>query len=385
MRVLTSGSYGGIAQYLLGLLPELFSAAGGSAYGGKIKFKLFFSERKNRVRPILRSKVEPWFKQENVRLFQFKYPNRLLFTSSRFFNYPKLDYLVQGADVFFSPHFFSAPLSPQCRSVVTFHDLSFIRHPEFFSFRKNIWHRFEMNPRAQAERADKIIAVSHSTKNDLINLFDIEPEKIRVVYSGVSPGILLDKMPGLTVRKKYNLPEKFFLFLGTLEPRKNILGILKSFDYLKSAGQIPADTALVIVGPLGWLYADIFKFYKSSPHRAFIHILGPVEEQDKPALYSLAQVFVYPSFFEGFGFPPLEAMAAGVPVVSSRVSSLPEVTGGASVLVDPYNIKEMASAMKDLLLDKSLRNFYIKKGREKVKDFSWRKTAEETLKILVSC
>ncbi|TSC74672.1 MAG: Glycosyl transferase group 1, partial [Parcubacteria group bacterium Gr01-1014_44] len=330
------------------------------------------------------------------RLFRFNYPNRLLFASSRIFNYPKLDNLVRGADVFFSPHFFSAPLSSGCRSGVTFHDLSFIRYPEFFSWRKNIWHRLEMNPRRQAQRADKIIAVSESTRSDLISLFGVSDKKIEVIYSGVTgqaegntflsadeKKYVHQSLAKESVRKKYNLPDNFFLFLGMLEPRKNILGILKAFVYLKSTGQVPGESALVIAGPLGWLYADILKFHQESPFRGSIRFIGPVEEKDKPYLYLLSRVFVYPSFFEGFGFPPLEAMTAGVPVVTSGVSSLPEVAGEAALLVNPFNVKEIAEAMKNLFLNEKLRDFYIRKGLERAKEFSWKKTAEETLQVLV--
>ncbi len=384
LRVLAGGAYGGIAQYLLGLLPELFKI------DRTIKFKLFFSAYKKRLPRY------SWLEEENVRLFRFNYPNRLLFASSRIFNYPKLDNLVRGADVFFSPHFFSAPLSSGCRSVVTFHDLSFIRYPEFFSWRKNIWHRLEMNPRRQAQRADKIIAVSESTRSDLISLFGVSDKKIEVIYSGVTgqaegntflsadeKKYVHQSLAKESVRKKYNLPDNFFLFLGMLEPRKNILGILKAFVYLKSNKQIPTDSALVIAGPLGWLYADILKFHQESPFRGSIRFIGPVEEKDKPYLYLLSRVFVYPSFFEGFGFPPLEAMTAGVPVVTSGVSSLPEVAGEAALLVNPFNVKEIAEAMKNLFLNEKLRDFYIRKGLERAKEFSWKKTAEETLQVLV--
>ncbi len=389
LRVLAGGSYGGIAQYLLGLLPELFKV------DRKVKFKLFFSSYHLQG---LALQVDNLIKEEeNVRLFKFNYPNRLLFASSRLLNYPKLDHLVQGADVFFSPHFFSAPLSSRCRSVVTFHDLSFFRYPEFFSWRNNIWHRLEMNPRRQAQQAAKIIAVSQSTKDDLVNLLGVDSQKVNVIYSGIADqgrrGTVfcenlnkkLCSPEPLNVLKKYNLSENFFLFLGALEPRKNILGILKAFSYLKSTNQVPQDSALVIAGPLGWLYGDIFKFYKSSAYKESIHLIGPVEEQEKATLYSLAKVFVYPSFFEGFGFPVLEAMAAGTPVVTSRNSSLPEVAGGAGLLVDPYNIKAIAAAMRDLFWDESLRAWHIKKGLEQAQKFSWRKTAEETLKVLRGC
>lgn len=373
LRVLAGGSYGGIAQYLLGLLPELFKV------DENIKFKLFFNAYKKKLSHY------DWLEAENVKLFKFNFPNRLLFASSKFFDYPKLDYLVCGADVFFSPHFFSAPLSARCRSVVTFHDLSFIRYPEFFSWRENIWHRLEMNPRRQAQRADKIIAVSESTKSDLVNLFEVKEEKIKVIYSGINSRFDLLKDPRSNlhqIKVKYNLPKNFFLFLGTLEPRKNVLGILKSFSYLKSTGQLPKESALVIAGPSGWLYGEAIKFYRTSPFKDSIYFIGPVKEEDKLCLFQLARVFVYPSFFEGFGFPPLEAMAAGVPVITSRISSLPEVAGDAALLVDPYNIKEMAEAMRNLFLDEKLRESYIKKGLERVKRFSWRKSAEETLKVL---
>ena len=384
LRVLAGGSYGGIAQYVLGLLPELFRL------DKNIRFKLFFNAYRQSLPDY------SWLDQENVQLFKFNYPNRLLFASSRLFSYPKLDYLVQGADVFFSPHFFSAPLSPRCRSVVTFHDLSFIRYPGFFSWRKNVWHRFEMNPYWQAQQAIKIIAVSQSTKDDLVNLLGVDPKKIEVTYSGITDqrrrGTVfcenlnkkLCSPEPLEIIKKYNLPEKFFLFLGALEPRKNIIGILKAFTYLKSTAQISKESALVIAGPFGWLYGDLFKFYKNSPYRESIHFIGPVMEQEKMALYSLSRVFVYPSFFEGFGFPVLEAMTAGAPVVTSRNSSLPEVAGRGGLLVDPYNIKEIAEAMKNLWLNQSLRDLYIKKGLEQVKKFSWRKTAEQTLKVIIS-
>src|SRR3989344_9113087 len=346
IRVLAGDLQNGIAQYLLNILPKLIGL------DSQIKFKLFFSSFKSKELDY------DWLKEKNVELYRFKIPNNFLFSSSKIFNCPFLDEMIGGVDMFFSPHFFLAPLSGRCKSSVVFHDLSFLRYPEFFSWRKNIWHRFEMNPKKQAQEANKIIAVSQSTKDDLVNLLKIVPEKIEVIYSGVlmgkseiqllensraratterergsgepsraNPGSRVAGISDLSIKQKYNLPENFFLYLGALEPRKNILGILKAFSFLKSSSQIPKDSALVIAGPLGWLYTDILKFCKSSPYRESIHLIGPIEETDKASLYSLAKVFVYPSFFEGFGFPPLEAMTAGVPVITSNISSLPEVVG----------------------------------------------------------
>lgn len=374
IRVLGGSDEGGIAQYAINLLPGLFEL------DRSIKFKLFYSSFG------AREISYDWFSEKNVELFKFEIPNRLLFASAKLFNRPFVDKILGGADVFFSPHFFLAPLSASCKSVITFHDLSFVRYPEFFSWRKNFWHRFEMSPKKQAKRADKVISVSQSTRNDLVSVFGINPNKIKIIYSGVSEKFF-EKPKAEQVRlvkEKYRLPEKFLLFLGTIEPRKNVAGILEAFASLKSGNLIPDNISLVIAGQLGWLCGEFKKFYDKTPYKNFIKIIGRVDEKDKPLLYSLAEVFVYPSFFEGFGFPPLEAMAGGIPVISSRSSSLPEVVGGAGLLVNPYSVNEIAEAMIGLLLNSSLRKKYSLAGAERAKQFSWRKTAEKTLETLTA-
>ena len=369
IRVLANGEDGGIAQYLLNLLPELFKI------DRSIKFKLFFSSSKK-----IKIRYD-WLSEKNVELFKFRTPNHLLFASSRFLSRPLADKMLGGADIFFSPHFFLAPVSSNCKSVVTFHDLSFVRHPEFFSWRQNFWHSFEMKPRQQAEKADKIIAVSRSTRNDLVSLFGINPDKIKIIYSGVSGKFFQEpeKAELEKVKTKYQLPDKFFLFLGKIEPRKNILGIFKAFSYLYERKLIAEEPNLVIAGGLGWLYKDILKFYAVSPYKRLIKFVGKVDEEDKPALYFLSKVFVYPSFFEGFGFPPLEAMAADKPVIASKTSSLPELTGNSAILVDPYDISEIAQAMANLWLNPAI----FEGSKEQAKKFSWERTAEATLAVLL--
>lgn len=373
IRVLGSGRQSGVEHYILSLLPEIIRLA------PEVKFKLFFSSFRE-------AKLSyPWMQRDNVALYRFFYPNQLMFMGAKLLSRPRLDKMMGGADVFFSPHFLLAALGERCKLVTTFHDLSFVRYPQFFSWRKNVWHRLEMNPRQQARRSDRVIAVSSSTRNDLISLYGIDPRKISVIYSGLSHMSGSSNATEINrVRTRYQLPKNFFLYLGTIEPRKNILGILRAFDYLQTRRLLPGDSHLVIAGGRGWRDSDIFRFHRRSPWRKLIHFLGVVDEKDKGLVYQLARVFVYPSFFEGFGFPPLEAMQMGVPVVTSRTSSLPEVAGKAGVLIDPYCVSDLAEAMRLLFTSEAMREIYRQRGKLRVKLFSWEKSAGETLEVLLN-
>ena len=378
IRMLARGARTGVEEYTLNLLSRLIPL------DKNVRYKLFYNGWR---------KVEldysnyPWLKESNVELANYKIPNRLLDFSSRFFNYPKIDKLLKGVDVFFSPHIFFSALSKNCPSVVTFHDLSFEIHPEFYSRQKNIWHS-SMNPKKLAARASKIIAVSESTKDDLVNFYGISPDKIKVVYSGINRNWKLGnwEIRKLNqVKKKYNLPEKYILYLGTLEPRKNVIGLIKAFENLKKTYNLQPKTCnLVIAGSKGWLCRDIFEAAKNSPVKNSIIFTGFIEDQDKSALYQLAELFVYPSFYEGFGFPPLEAMASGTPVITSNFSSLPEAVGNAALTVDPYNVDQLAIAIKSVLEDKDLKNELIKKGFKQAEKFLWERCARETLEVLKS-
>ncbi|MAF20518.1 MAG: group 1 glycosyl transferase [Parcubacteria group bacterium] len=375
IRVLARGTRTGVEEYTINLLRHLLKIDPG------IEYRLFYNAFQ---------KIElncDWLGLNNVYLEEFRIPNRLFFTSVRYLNQPKIDKLLKGIDVYFNPHFFTAPLSSKCRKVITFHDLSFEHYPHFFSWRKRAWQKFLMNARKEAQEADKIIAVSQSTKDDLINLYGINPAKIKVVYSGVGsqfkkqkttclPARQGNKKQETRIRNKYNLPDKFILYFGTIEPRKNLIGLIKAFELLNTRYK------LVIAGTRGWLYQDIFKAVQNSKQKQDIFFIGFIEEEDKPYLYNLAEVFVYPSFFEGFGFPPLEAMASGVPTITSSSSSLPEVVGSAGLMIDPYNIDELAGAMEMVLNDDSLKQRLIKKGIEQAKKFSWQKSAQKTLEVL---
>jgi len=371
LRVLARGTRTGVEEYTINLLSELLPLE------PKINFKLFYNAYQ---------KVQlnyPWLSLNNVQLKNLRIPNRLFFMAARYANQPKIDKLLDGFDIYFNPHFFTAPLSIDSKKIITFHDLSFERYPGFFSWRKRLWQRFLMTAQQEAKKADKIIAVSQSTKNDLINLYGLEPRKIKVIYSGVGKQFRPLKngsnASNVNLAFKYNLPEKFILYFGTIEPRKNLIGLIKAFELLRDK----LDLKLVIAGAKGWLEQDVFRMARESKYRNDIFFTGFVEEIDKPALYNLAELFVYPSFFEGFGFPPLEAMACGLPTIVSHTSSLPEVVGQGALMIDPYNIDELAWAMEIALTDSNLREQLIEKGIKQAKKFSWSKCARETLKVLI--
>jgi glycosyltransferase involved in cell wall biosynthesis len=366
IRTIAQGKHSGVEEYTLRILNELLK-------NKNEEFLLFYNA-------FLKADIpENILENNNVVLKDFNVPNKIL-DAFLFFGQPKLDKLVGGSDVFFSPHFLVAPVSKNCKKVTIFHDLSFLHYPEFFSLRKKYWH-FTQRPKKQAIESDKIIAISESTKEDIVNFYKIPEEKIQVVYSGVNESMMplkKDDKKLKYVKEKYSLPGEFILYLGTIEPRKNIVGIIRAFEGVREKKKIK----LVLAGALGWLYKDILKEAKNSRFSDDIIFLGFVDDSDKIGLYNLALVFVYPSFFEGFGFPPLEAMACGVPVVTSNCSSLPEVVGEAALMIDPYKSSEIADAMWMFLEDEELRNIYKERGLLQAKKFTWKKAGEETLKII---
>ncbi len=366
IRAIAQGKHSGVQEYTLRILNELLKSKND-------EFLLFYNAFLKTFVP------KNILENSNTVLRDFNVPNKILDTFL-FFGYPKLDKLIGEADVFFSSHFLATPVSKKCRKITTFHDLSFLHYPEFFSLRKKYWH-FIQRPKKQAKESDRIIAISESTKKDLVNFYKVPESKIKVIYSGVSQSMtLLEKNDKKlkSVKEKYSLFDEFILYLGTIEPRKNIVGIIKAFEGIREKKRIK----LVLAGALGWLYEDILKEIKSSKFAEDIIFLGFVDDKDKVGLYNLASVFVYPSFFEGFGFPPLEAMACGTPVVTSNCSSLPEVVGDAALMVDPYKPSEIADAIWILLEDDKLRNLYKEKGILRAKKFSWERTGKKTLDLI---
>lgn len=359
----------GVGEYTYNLLDNLFRL------DQKNRYFLFY----NSFHQVDENLPAEWKGRENVKFCGFGWPNKLFNAGLKFLKYPKIDSLIGKIDLFFVPNIQFLSLSDNCQKVITVHDLSFERYPEFFSLKRRWWHK-AVNPQKIIKQADKVMADSENTKQDLIKIYGVELKKVKVIYPGIAVSNI--KCQISNVKNKYNLPDKFILYLGTLEPRKNIVGLIKAFEKLISTYNLqPTSYKLVIAGFPGWNYREIYQAAKNSGVADKIKFIGPVAPADKPALYSLASVFIYPSFYEGFGFPPLEAMAAGRPVITSFNSSLGEIGGDAALLIDPYNISEMAEAIYQVLTDEGLSRQLAEKGKERVRKFSWQKTVEETLKI----
>ena len=260
--------------------------------------------------------------------------------------------------------------------IVTVHDLAFMRNPEWFKKNRAVYYQKKIT--GTVANADRLIADSCSTADDLMLFLEQEQDIIDVVPLGVDESF---KPAGdeekARVRKKYNLPDRFFLYVGTIEPRKNIEGIVKGFANI--ANRVPQD--LVIAGRDGWKVKPIYKAVKSSSFQDRIHFPGYIEQTDLPGVISAADVFVWPSFWEGFGLPLLEAMACGTAVVTSDVSSIPEVVGHAAATVDPFSPETIGRAMKNFALEESLNLGYRTSGLNRVKDFTWRLCVEMTYDV----
>jgi glycosyltransferase involved in cell wall biosynthesis len=371
IRALMDSNPSGVPEYTFNLIKNILKL------DQKNEYRLFYNSFRNQ------DLAWPEFKQDNVRLIKKRYPNKILnYLGFKFLNRPKINNLLGDIDVFFMPHInlMSWP-SKKFKSILTIHDLSFLRHPEFFSWRKNFWHRM-INVKKMVKHFDVIVAVSENTKRDVVELCGVDPEKVKVIYSGTPNngqcGEGSDK-----VKEKYKLSGKFILYLGTLEPRKNIEGLIKAYEKLRNNNKKLRDYKLVLAGGNGWKSKNIFEAQKKSPYKDDIIFLGYVDRADKNYLYQLASVFVYPSFYEGFGFPPLEAMAAGAPVITGFTSSLSEIVGSAGLMIDPYNITDLDLAMEKVLSDNNLRNSLIQKGLEQARKFDWGSTAGKYLEIMM--
>jgi glycosyltransferase involved in cell wall biosynthesis len=307
---------------------------------------------------------------EHVSHHMTRIPNKLFNASLMLSGNPKIDRLAGDADVLYLPNLNFA--SSKCPTVVTVHDLSFRRYPEFFSPKRRLWHKM-IDPDRLISNAARVIAVSRHTKDDVIETYGVDESLIEVVSPAVSGAyVRQDEKRIEEARRRYILPKRYVLYLGTLEPRKNIEGLIDAFNMISS------DIDLVIAGGKGWMYDRIFRKAKESAKHDRIHFAGYVKEEDKPALYTGARAFIYPSFYEGFGIPALEAMACGTPVVASHASSLGEVVGDAGLLVNPNDTEEIAQSIDRILEDKMLRIRFKEKGLERAAGFSW-ETGAQTL------
>lgn len=369
IRALEGAQYGGVSEYIKNLLPSLFKV------GDRHTFHLLANAYRHTL------DYGALFDYPNVSVHQFHYPNKFFTFACRYLNRPSCDKLTGGVDVFFSPHFLPAPLSAGCRRVTTFHDIAFEYFPEFFDIKRRLWHAY-ISPRRQAQRPGSIIAVSRSTRDDLIDSYSLPSDKIQVIYSGLNKEILDQNTSGWNrVKRTYKLPDRYILSLSTVEPRKNLIGLIRAFNVLATANQF-RGLVLVIAGSHGWSYQSILKEARNSKHKDRIIFTGSIKTSDKAHIYKHADIFIYPSRYEGFGFPPLEAMYCGVPTLVSGFTSLPEVVDDGALLIDPYRPQEMAQVMGEVLTDKSFSDSLSERGKKRAQQFNWQRTAEETLRVL---
>lgn len=280
-------------------------------------------------------------------------------------------------DLLHSPHY-TRPFNLPCKSVVTFHDMTFFLFPHLHTPAKRLF--FPLAIRASARLADQVLASSESTRQDIIRILKIDARKVRTVHLGVSPAYrpVTDPQKLASVRSRYQLPEHFILYVGVVEPRKNLPLLIQAYRLLVERGM---QAPLVIAGKMGWMYAEFLRQLQTLQIQEKVHLAGYIPAEDLPIVYNLADVFVYPSIYEGFGLPPLEAMACGTPVITSAVSSMPEHVGEAGMLVAPQDELALADAIQRVFNDPDLRRSLSQKGPPQAAQFTWKKTAQETMQI----
>lgn len=380
IRGILTGQHSGIEQYTLRVLENLLKIDRQNTY------VLFYVSYRN-INVLYHQLVKdhPWLKQNNVEVRVLKWINAplLLHAIWKPLNWPKVDKICNGLDVMWLPSPRLLPVSKKCRVVVTFHDLVFDLFPQFYTLSSRLW-QWQMSYPYLARTADKLIAVSQNTKADLIRLYHVPENKIEVIYEGVDLEYFIPPIEnsGDKIKNKFKIVGDYLYYVGSLEPRKNIITAVRVIKYLRHKLPQFDRIKLVISSSKSWLTHPIFTEIEKLGLKEAVVFTGPVSETDKIALLNSAKLFIFPSLYEGFGLPVLEAMAVGTPVVTSNNSSLPEVAGTAGVLVNPLDQPAINLAIEKILTDPNLIHDLIVKGKAQASKFSWEIAAEHTLKIL---
>jgi glycosyltransferase involved in cell wall biosynthesis len=276
---------------------------------------------------------------------------------------------------------FTAPPFCPCPVVVSIHDLSFEHLPQTFNRRSRT--QLRLTVRHSARRAARILSLSEHTRRDIIDTYNIAPHRVTAIPLAAPDhfGPVTDNRELQRVRHNYGIDGDYILSVGSIQPRKNLARLVRAYASLR--GEFSADKLpkLVLVGKCAWLYDETLRALEETRVKDVVVLTGYVPESDLPALYSGALCFVYPSYFEGFGLPPLEAMKCGAAVIVGNRTSLPEVAGDAALAVDPFNVEAIASAIRKLVNDWALRRELSVKGQERAREFNWRETARKTLEV----
>src|SRR5439155_12810142 len=288
-------------------------------------------------------------------------------------------YFSGQVDIYHGPDFALPPIGKTLRKVVTVHDLAFLEHPEYAVPSLAAYLR-KVVPEA-VKAADVVATVSHEVSRTLIKHFQTPPEKLVVIPPGVGKSFhrITDPIILDATRHKFALKTPLVLAVGTLEPRKNHIGLIKAFYQAQKTKNGPA--MLAIAGGQGWLYEETMRVVDELKLAKKVRFLGRVSDLELITLYSMADLFAFPSFFEGFGIPPLEAMACGTPVITSNLSSLPEFAGDAAILVDPYDTHAIADAITRVLDDEQLREELRQKGYLQAQRYTWSRSAGKMLSV----
>ncbi len=282
-------------------------------------------------------------------------------------------------EVFHGP----ATLIPLCRghygTVVTIHDLVAFLFPETIPKKYALYMRWLI--KRVVEKADRIISVSENTKHDLVEILGVDPKRISVVYEAAQPMFqpVEDEIALAEVKRRYGIDGPFFYHVGNIEPRKNLVRLIRAYLHLRE--RVGRQVKLVISGQKGWLTGQLYRGFTGLDLGEDVIFTGYVPHSDLPLLMNAAQAFIFPSLYEGFGLPVLEAMKCGTPVLTSNISSLPEIVGHAAILVDPYDEESITHGMEQLIRDSDLTTRLARQGQEQAALFSWKKAATESLQV----
>ncbi|MBE3092200.1 MAG: glycosyltransferase family 4 protein [Actinobacteria bacterium] len=369
--LLNHGPYIGAGRYIINLVRNLLEIDNKNTYvlTGRYTSTEYLEIAYNLKKDFENNKIELKF---------YRTPQKKLDLWNRF-KFPPIEFLGFKADILHCPDYLIPPIMNK-NIILTIHDLAFIRFPEF-NFDWFI-KKYAREVKKNAQISKKIIADSKSTKNDIVKFFKIDPSRIGVVY--LAADSIFKKLPekeiDRSVPKEYKINKKYILSVGTIEPRKNFITLIKAFNHIK---QKKADFSykLVITGRTGWKSEATYLERENSPYRDDILFIGRVPDKDLVQIYNQAELFVYPSLFEGFGLPPLEAMSCGLPVIASDTSSLKEVIGNAGILVTAGDESKLKKQILHVLENEEIKEELKRKSLIQAKKFSWEETARKTLEI----
>jgi len=291
-----------------------------------------------------------------------------------------MDLRREKIDLFHAPHYVLPPLTP-CKSVVTIHDCIHLRFPQYLPNRLAYGYAWSSMWLA-THRASRVLTVSEASKRDILRYYRIPDRRIDVIYNAIDDRLGEEPSPEdiERVRDRYQLNAPYVLYAGNIKPHKNLERLIEAFHMLRQDSDL-AHVKLLIIGDEVSKYATLRRAVHRYKLHKYVRFFGFVPDKTLAVLYRLARVFVFPSLYEGFGFPPLEAMAAGTPVITSNISSLPEVVGDAALLIDPLDPTAIAEAMRRVLMDSDLRETLRQRGRRRVQEFSWERSVRRVREI----